>query len=306
MNQNIPQEIRNEMQTSLCGVLQAVIRRLSKDQIKAHSDNLMQLFLSVLSYYQGKFTTATEDVLLSISALATVIEGDFVRYLPHVKPFLVLGLKNSEDYTTCGVSVGLVGDICRAINRDIQPICDEIISILLSNLQNPSLHRDVKPPILSCFGDIALAIGGEFQKYLNHVVTVLQQASLTKVDAKDYDLVDYLNQLREGILEAYTGIVIGMKDDQQASLTFLNFIAQQHIFDFFAFVWQDENKSDAVIKGIIGLIGDMATTYGDKLKTIYHQRVHIKLILNECLKHEDSDIQETAHWVKELIGRWLA
>ena len=40
--------------------------------------------------------------------------------------------------------------------------------------------------------------------YIHNIST---QASQAQVDRSDYDMLDYLNELREGCLEAYTGII---------------------------------------------------------------------------------------------------
>lgn len=35
----------------------------------------------------------------------------------------------------CSVSVGVVGDLCRALEGGILPYCDEIVTLLMQNLQ---------------------------------------------------------------------------------------------------------------------------------------------------------------------------
>lgn len=77
----------------------------------------------------------------------------------------------------CIVAVGVVGDLSRALEAKILPYCDDIITALLENLQDSQLNRNVKPPVLSCFGDISLAIGGNFVKYLGFVMNMLKSVS---------------------------------------------------------------------------------------------------------------------------------
>ena len=71
----------------------------------------------------------------------------------------------------------MVGDLCRSIGRAaIAPIADVLMEALLGALQDNNLHRSIKPQIFSVFGDIALAVGPHFAKYLDVVVTVMEQA----------------------------------------------------------------------------------------------------------------------------------
>jgi hypothetical protein len=61
------------------------------------------------------------------------------------------------------------------------------MQVLLVALENPALKRDVKPPMLSVFGDVAMAIGAQFQRYLappSRTMVMLYQASKITVRRK--------------------------------------------------------------------------------------------------------------------------
>lgn len=88
-------------------------------------------------------------------------------------------------------------------------------------MQSPSLGNQFKPAILQCFGDIAQAIGGQFETYLSVVAQVLQQAAGISVQSEqigNYEILDYIISLREGIMDAWGGIIMAMRSGQKGMI----------------------------------------------------------------------------------------
>ena len=204
----------NELQSNLCSAITSVTRRLGRE-IKPLADRIMTILLSLIST-SGKHSTVLEDAFLAIGSLTSALEIDFQPYLEAFMPFLYQALKSHEEYQLCSISVGLIGDICRGLGEGSAPYCNNFMNVLLENLASPLLHRSVKPPILSAFGDIGLAIGGQFEPYLPVTMQVLQQAGGMMPDPNNYDLIDYVATLRESILEAYIGIISGLKTSDKS------------------------------------------------------------------------------------------
>ena len=215
-------EKQSELQGLLCGCLQVIIQKLGSSEttkylFMQYADQIMELYLRV---FACRSATVHEEAMLAIGALAYATGPDFAKYMPEFYKYLEMGLQNFEEYQVCAVTVGVVGDICRALEDQILPYCDGIMTQLLKNLSSNQLHRSVKPPIFSCFGDIALAIGENFEKYLLYAMPMLQSAAelSAHTSGADDDLVDYTNSLRNGILEAYSGIFQGFKNSPKTQL----------------------------------------------------------------------------------------
>jgi len=259
--QVLTQEDKEEqqgLQALLCGNIQ-VCCQVVGEQVKPYADKMMELILTV---FQSKNAIAHEEAFMAAGAIADELGGEFIKYMQHFHPCLLMGLRTYEEYQVCTVAVGVVGDLCRALESQIAPFCDDIVRCLLENLQNPELNRSVKPPVLSAFGDIALAVGGNFEKYLQVTMLMLGQASMTTFPPDNEDLIDYLNLLREGILEAYTGIIQGLKSEnkQELLLSFIDGIAA-----FLDMISQDEHRDESVVRNAIGVIGDLGDSLGARV-----------------------------------------
>lgn len=144
----------------------------------------------------GKTSTVLEDAFLVVGSLAagacesssfwimqiadnhiiSALEQNFSPYIQAFLPFLYPALQTHEDTQLCTVAVGIIGDISRALGEQSAQYSNNFMNLLLENLQSEVLNRNVKISILTCFGDIALAIGPAFEPYLDTTMGVLRQA----------------------------------------------------------------------------------------------------------------------------------
>ncbi|KAH8886839.1 ARM repeat-containing protein [Thozetella sp. PMI_491] len=292
-----------DMQTSLCTVLQAIIQRLDKE-VAPQGDRSMQILLQLLSTASGK-SSVPEAVFATISALANALEEAFIKYMDAFVPFLHNALGNEDEPSLCSMAIGLVSDITRSLGEQSQPYCDQFMNYLLKNLQSTTLANQFKPAILQCFGDIASAISGHFEKYLSVVAQVLQQAStVTASPEGSYEMFDYVISLREGIMDAWGGIIGALRSSGKTQ------VLQPYvesIFQLLNSIASDMNRSEALMRAAMGVIGDLADAYpGGELVEAFRQD-WVSALIKETRTNRDfsSRTTDTARWAKEQVKRQI-
>ena len=287
-----------EIQTSLASVIMAIIQRLEKE-IVPQADRIMQLLLNLLNSVGAK-SSVPDTIFAAIGALSNALEADFEKYMQSFSPYLLNALNNQEEPQLCAMAIGLVSDITRALEAKIGPYCDQFMNSLLNNLrvsdmkileyrcqamssgaadeslimQSTTLGNQFKPAILQCFGDVAQAVGGEFETYLSVVAQVLQQAAGITVQSENstnFEMLDYIVSLREGIMDAWGGIVMALRagnkgeylpefargprgnSDHVIATLLQPYI--ESVFQLLQTVYQDQNRTEALLRASMGVVG---------------------------------------------------
>lgn len=285
---------RMNVQSCLCSLIGQIIRKLEYSDFSALSDRILQLLLQV---FNAKGAVAHEDALLSIGFMAEKMKEGFMRYVPYLQAPLISGLKNVEEYQVCTAAVGVLGDVCRAVNKGVLTYCDEIMRCLLELLQSPVLNRSVKPHVISVFADVAMALEGDFDRYASIVLGILKQAGEVNIgpDCEDEDMIDYINTLRNAILEAYTGIIQGLKEANKQDLMLP---ALETVVEFIQRSACDSNRTDEVVKASVGLLGDLGQSFGAKMAPVYAMPWAMQLV-NHALTG-NINAEEVANWTKSV------
>ncbi|KAI9831027.1 MAG: hypothetical protein M1819_005265 [Sarea resinae] len=293
-----------EIQTSLLSVLLAIINRL-EGEIKPQADRIMHVVLQVLNTV-GPKSSVPDAAFGTVGALAIATEEDFAKYMDSFVPFLYNALSNQEEPGLCSMAIGLVSDIARGLGEKCQPYCTDFMNYLLENLRSTLLANQFKPAILQCFGDIAQAIGGHFETYVSVVAQVLQQASTVTASADgSFDMIDYVISLREGIMDAWGGTILAFKASNKTHLL-QPYI--EPIFQLLSIVWQDQHRSEGLLRSSMGVIGDLADAFPNGEYAHHFRADWILAMIKETRTNREFSPRtvDTARWAREQVKRQIS
>lgn len=209
--------------------------------------------------------------------------------------------------------------------------------LLLNLLQMEDMRREVKPDILaavsacicarlvlvSCcaplfialhhpifvqLGDLALAVGDTFVKYVQPVMNTLCSAMQLSLQAlpkasEDELWAEYNNRLRSGILSAFANLINGLSPLLvQAHLT----PQMDHVVLFLAAVASDKLRDDEVTKAATNLLGDVAKAFPGLGRVIAQHGSSFQKLLKECAEFGDEGEDAARYamtWLQNATSR---
>ncbi len=327
-----------EVQSHLCAILQSTIKKLSAPPIEL-ADRLMAAVLAILHragddqrHQQGDGSSGqvAEDAYLLVGTLIAEMGAAFVRFADAFVPYLGRSVASHEDYNLCKVAVGVVADLARALEEAIAPYAPSLMGLLLDALQDAALAREVKPAVISAIGDISLAMGPAFGRapFLAATIGAIAQGAHASIheaaslapppasspgagasgatphgdDFVDYDAVDFVCDLQDALLEAYTGIIQALRDDRQLVADFGSHV--QTVFALILSAASNVHATPAMVRTTIGLVGDLASIYPrDVAASLLPNAPVIDLIEANCVASEavPEATRSVARWCKGIL-----
>lgn len=182
--------------------------------------------------------------------------------------------------------------------------------------------------MLVTFGDIAQAIGTQFDPYLTVVVQVLQQASqVSLAEDVDVDTINYVESLREGIVDAWSGILLAYKDKPQGQfivqdstpallvlgVSDVSIVVQlrphvESIFQLLHSIYEDPHRGEGLSRSSLGVIGDLADAFPNGEFAEYFRADWITQFIREVRSERQLSERtiNTARWAREQVKRQIS
>ncbi|ADM12444.1 karyopherin beta [Encephalitozoon intestinalis ATCC 50506] len=257
------------------GLIEAIATARKREDV----EDLLELFIRIL---ESTPTIAFGEVYTSISNLST----KFAPHTSRILPYMTRDMRCTDRFVLNSV-INLVGRLANTMGTDFNILATVLTSSLVQCLSSEATHRDLKPIILSVFGDIALALERNFESYLDMVVMLFQQIS----ELNRHGDEEYVDDLRKNAVQLVNCSLVAIGDSSKVRNLLPRIISIAHKMGI-------EDGSGKTHEDILGLIDDLVGMYG---KNFGLDEPWIKEFLYGMMKSSNDRNRKKASHVLEVL-----
>jgi importin subunit beta-1 len=248
------------------------------------------------------FTSAVhEEAMAAIGDIAIVIGSRFCNYLPVASMMIQVGLTDGHQHPNlCNVAVLVLGDVATACKEKLAEHSDDFITLLLKNLAEPELIFELKPRVVETLGDVAVALGSQFEKYIQVVMKYLLEAgSSNPGENPSQDTMTQINLLRAAVLHCIINMFDAMKTRKQHIVCFYPEIprmlmAMNQVF-----------PSKKVVYLSCCCLEDMVTVSPmEGIAVIAQHQQFFENFLNSCMQDSNKDTKSTSMRLQKRVMQY--
>jgi importin subunit beta-1 len=259
-----------------------------------------------------------EEAFMLINSMAIKLDERFDVYTPRLVQKMTQFLEKSEDNQVISALCGTITDLCGIIQGKMGDHASPILSSIVGRLQqkmdaqnnkdewdqNAFRYHNIRH-MISCIGDIALAIGPNFLFYFPDIIPLINAMTTEVISTSphiedDYNMLEYINLLREALCECYQGIVQSLTEDPQGIITLYEHIPI--IMRLVAHIASDSHRTEHVSRSAVGLVLDIASSYEGKVKKLVKQPFIVHLINETKQMATSEETEKTCRWAYDIIN----
>ena len=221
--------------------------------------------------------TVFEEANLALGALAINMKQNFTPIFTDYLPFLDFSIKSTSITSLSKSGLSTLLNTIRSINKGICPSSEAVIKTLIEVCTSGDVARGNKTIAITCLGEIAMMIEGEFEKYLSSVMSLLFSACEmgTNIgDDADEETIEFVKDLRFEIIQTFTCIQFAMEEKKNLLAPFI-----PTIFAFFKNIVNDDKcQRHDVLKSMLSFIIDSITFFGKEIKAVCEEQFAATII----------------------------
>ena len=244
-----------------------------------------------------------EEAILALGSLSFYGWDLFSHINNNVMKYILFSLEERQDYQLCYQGLLAADDIIRSVGKENISIIPNIVEKIQKIINDSNIPRGLRIKCFALYSDIFMIDDKSNLAYLKEVLQLIVDGMSTSIKppSKDMDeeTLEYLNELREKVVELLTGVFMFLSTHNQTN------IFSQYIDGFVKYLSkivepEFKCKLDLIFE-ICGLLGDLYKHFSGSVD-LYLSPNSLKIIFDRLEESPNPDHKEILNYNKEIMN----